>query len=195
MCRDSLDFVCFVFHRQTIKYVCFVLVHQLLCYWMKIVSISKLLYYEQWITQDVWFSFTLCLWTVDNVLLFGLHAYSTIFNDQLQYFAFLFIFLKNLKKRKILKKDQSQQYFFFEFFIYIYILHILLYIYYIYFYIYFYIFIYIVIYFIIKMYIYSAYISNFNTFFIKNKCWGILETPESLPWYCKRSHALFLATN
>ena len=145
MCRDSLDFVCFVFHRQTIKYVCFVLVHQLLCYWMKIVSISKLLYYEQWITQDVWFSFTLCLWTVDNVLLFGLHAYSTIFNDQLQYFAFLFIFLKNLKKRKILKKDQSQQYFFFGF-IYIFIYYICYYIYIIYIFIYIFIYLYILLY-------------------------------------------------
>ena len=164
MCRDSLDFVCFVFHRQTIKYVCFVLVHQLLCYWMKIVSISKLLYYEQWITQDVWFSFTLCLWTVDNVLLFGLHAYSTIFNDQLQYFAFLFIFLKNLKKRKILKKDQSQQYFFFEFFIYIYITYIIIYILYIFLYIFLYIYIYCYIFYYKNVYIFCIYI-QFQHFF------------------------------
>ena len=164
MCRDSLDFACFVFHRQTIKHVCFVLVHQLFCYWMKIAPISKLFYYEQRVTQEVWFSFTLCLWTVDNVLLFGLHAYSTIFNDQLQYFAFLFIFLKNLKKRKILKKDQSQQYFFFEFFIYIYITYIIIYILYIFLYIFLYIYIYCYIFYYKDVYIFCIYI-QFQHFF------------------------------
>ena len=163
MCRDSLDFACFVFHRQTIKHVCFVLVRQLFCYWMKIAPISKLFYYEQWITQEVWFSFTLCLWTVDNVLLFGLHTYSTIFNDQLQYFAFLFIFLKNLKKRKILKKDQSQQYLFFDFF-YIYITYIIIYILYIFLYIFLYIYIYCYIFYYKDVYIFCIYI-QFQHFF------------------------------